>query len=218
MSPSRWPRRFAGLALVLLGLGTATFFWAPYLASYSSSAVEKVRIGDQVPELAAVGEDGVLHNLLDYRGKIIVLEWMSPICEFTAKHYDSGHMQALQQSAAADGVIWLSVNSNAKDASGHLSVSEALKRIGVTMSAPAHLLIDDSGVIGKTFGAKSTPSIAIIDQAGILRYKGAIDDQPWGNGDPAKSQNYVTRAVGALRGGQPVKTATTISYGCSIKY
>jgi peroxiredoxin len=215
---SRWPKRIglgAGFLAVLCAL---VFFFAPYIASYTAKVEERVKIGEQVPDLAATGEDGKAHKLSDFRGKVVVLEWMSPVCEFTAKHYDSGNMQALQRDVTAGGAIWLSVNSNAKGAEGHLTPELALKRLAESKSSPTHLLIDEDGSIGRAFGARSTPSVAVLDATGALRYKGAIDDKPWGNGNPAKAKNYVTAALKELGGGQAISTATTMSYGCGIKY
>jgi hypothetical protein len=50
----------------------------------------------------------------------------------------------------------------------------------------------------------------------VLAYHGAIDDDRSARGPGAT--NYVRNAVGQVMAGQPVETATTQAYGCSIKY
>jgi hypothetical protein len=59
----------------------------------------------------------------------------------------------------------------------------------------------------------------LIDGKGMLRYMGAIDDQP--NTDAstiAKARNYVREAFAAVKAGKPVEATATDPYGCSVKY
>ena len=59
----------------------------------------------------------------------------------------------------------------------------------------------------------------IIDQEGALVYKGAIDDNPSANHAAVESaKNYVRETLAALQAGEPVETASTKPYGCSVKY
>mgnify|MGYP000311799095 FL=1 len=46
----------------------------------------------------------------------VVLEWVNPGCPFVVKHYGSNNMQGTQKEAAANGVVWLAINSTAPDA------------------------------------------------------------------------------------------------------
>jgi hypothetical protein len=56
----------------------------------------------------------------------------------------------------------------------------------------------------------------VIDEKGVLRYAGGIDDDPRGrNTTPT---NFVEKAVNALVAGQPVSPSTSEPYGCSVKY
>ena len=58
-----------------------------------------------------------------------------------------------------------------------------------------------------------------VDGKGVLRYMGAIDDQP--NTDTstiAKDRNYVREAFAAVKAGKPVEATATDPYGCSVKY
>jgi hypothetical protein len=66
------------------------------------------------------------------------------------------------------------------------------------------------------YGAKTTPHMFVIDAAGILRYRGAIDNDP--NGKQAAPKNYVDSAVQALLASSTPNPAETQSYGCSVKY
>jgi hypothetical protein len=59
----------------------------------------------------------------------------------------------------------------------------------------------------------------IIDPKGTLIYAGGIDDTPsTDQADIATAKNYVSRALDEALAGKPVSTATSPSYGCSVKY
>jgi sensor domain CHASE-containing protein len=59
----------------------------------------------------------------------------------------------------------------------------------------------------------------VIDPSGKLIYDGAIDDHPTTDAsDIPSSKNYVSAALTEAMSGQPVATAYTRPYGCSVKY
>ena len=81
------------------------------------------------------------------------------------------------------------------------------------------VLLDESGDIGRLYGAKTTPHMYVIDSAGTLVYMGGIDSIPTTDQDDIqRATNYVDAALSALSSGQPVKEAVTRPYGCSVKY
>ena len=56
----------------------------------------------------------------------------------------------------------------------------------------------------------------VIDAEGILRYQGAIDNDPRGGKEDAT--NYVVNAVNLISSGETVSPDYVKSYGCSVKY
>ena len=76
--------------------------------------------------------------------------------------------------------------------------------------------MDLEGRVGRMYDARTTPHLFVIDKEGVLRYQGAIDNDP--SGRKADAENYVVKAVQALVSGQPVSPETTKPYGCSVKY
>ena len=75
------------------------------------------------------------------------------------------------------------------------------------------------GKVDKTYGAKTTPHMYVINPAGMVVYAGAIDDKPGTNVNEIKgARNFVVAALDDLKSGKPVSTATTQPYGCSVKY
>jgi cytochrome oxidase Cu insertion factor (SCO1/SenC/PrrC family) len=118
-------------------------------------------------------------------------------------------------------VVWLGINSGAPGKQGHgvEANREGAKTFGVTNP----ILMDESGTVGKAYGATNTPQIVIIDAKGVVVYKGAVDNSPDGEGESpqpegAKLVNYVEQALAEIAEGKPVSVPSTKPYGCSVKY
>jgi len=47
--------------------------------------------------------NGVQHNLSDFAGQKVVLEWTNEGCPYVKKHYNTNNMQKTQQLATAEG-------------------------------------------------------------------------------------------------------------------
>ncbi len=158
-------------------------------------------------------------KLSDFKGKIVVLEWLNHGCPFVRKHYDSGNMQGLQSKFVAKNVVWLSVISSAEGKQGFVSKDEAEKDKIKNKSAATHILLDPTGEVGRLYGAKTTPHMFIVDKEGKLAYQGAIDDKADADKSSVSSaKNYVAAALDQLLENKKVSQATTKSYGCGVKY
>lgn len=177
------------------------------------------KVGDAAPGFSATDSNGKLHRLSDYKGKFVVLEWTNSGCPFTRKHYSSGNMQRLQKEWTAKGVVWLTVLSSAPGQQGYKTPAEENDYLRQASAAPTAALMDPSGSLGHLYGAKTTPDIFIIDPSGKLIYDGAIDDKPTTDvEDVASAKNYVNATLTEAMAGQPIVTANTQPYGCSVKY
>jgi len=86
-------------------------------------------------------------------------------------------------------------------------------------ATPAHVIIDESGDIGRLYKAKTTPHMFVITAEGEIAYQGAIDDTPSARvSDIETSTNYVSAAMQSVAAGEPVEVASSKPYGCSVKY
>lgn len=195
---------FAALAAVVLSVGV------------QAAAV----VGEAAPAFTLTDIKGVTHNLSDFKGKTVVLEWVNPECPFVVKHYEkSNNLPTLQKAAAADGVVWLSINSAAAGKQGDYDAEKVAAWSAKTGAAPAAYLRDADGKVGKLYGAKTTPHIFVINGEGKLVYAGAIDSiRSADAADIAKAENYAAAALAAVKAGKPVEKANTPPYGCSVKY
>ena len=116
-------------------------------------------------------------------------------------------------------MVWLSVNSTERAASDYLQPAALDAWMKEQSAAPTAVLMDEDGVIGRAYAARTTPHLYIIDPKGVLVYAGGIDSIPSARADDIKTAtNYVNQALGEAFGGKPISAAATRPYGCSIKY
>jgi len=185
----------------------------------SSSVRAAAMVGEAAPDFTLSGLDGQPHQLSDYRGKLVVLEWNNPDCPFVHKHYDSGNIPKLQHSAQAQGVVWLMINSSAHGQQGDYTPEQFKAWLDQHHSAPDAYLRDPDGKVGHLYGAKTTPHLFVIRPDGVLAYQGGIDSiRSADQADIPRAENYVAEAVLAVQHGQAVKHANTAAYGCAVKY
>jgi peroxiredoxin len=173
-------------------------------------AVESPKIGDRVPDWSARDENGVEHKMSQYAGHAVVLEWTNSECPFVERHYQAGTMKRLASALGAQDVVWLAVNST------YSNTPDDTKAWKKEQSFSYATLQDPDGKLGHLFGARTTPHMFVIDAQGVLRYRGAIDDDEYGR-EP-KPKNYVDSAVHALLASSNPDPSETQSYGCSVKY
>lgn len=185
----------ATLALALIGLGAN---------AQASPAVDKL-----APAFELKDQAGKLHRLKDYRGKVVVLEWTNPGCPYVVRHYKKGTMAGLA-SKVKGKVVWLAVNSS------HFNKPKDSREWKREHKLSYATLQDPSGKVGRLYGARTTPHMFVIDGKGVLRYRGAIDDDPYGDKD--KPRNLVAAAIRAVKKGDNPRPASTKPYGCSVKF
>ncbi|MEM7729406.1 MAG: redoxin domain-containing protein [Pseudomonadota bacterium] len=187
--------------------------------AYAAPAFAKVATGASVSDMTVVDSAGVTHNLSDFAGKRVVLEWTNEGCPYVKKHYDTDNMQALQRDAAADDTVWLSVISSAEGKQGYKTGEQVAEWKDKHQVASTAVILDADGEMGQAFAARTTPHMYIIDEDQTLVYQGAIDDNSSANPDTVDgATNYVRQALAELDAGEAVSVAETQPYGCSVKY
>jgi len=189
------------------------------LAATTMFASDHAKVGEKAPQFTLTDSKGVEHNLSDFAGKYVVLEWVNYDCPFVKKHYESKNMQKLQKEFTEKGVVWLAVCSSAEGKQGNFSKEELMKRQKSLGTAETAYLLDESGKVGKMYNAKTTPDMAVINPAQEVIYLGAIDNIPSADkSDVDKADNYVRNALYAAMSGKTVKVKSSKPYGCGVKY
>ena len=176
-------------------------------------------VGSVAPDFTLKDLEGKEVSLASFKGKTVVLEWFNPGCPFVKKSHSVGSLVDTAQRHTANGVVWLAINSGAPGKQGHEVKLNADSAKTWKMAHP--VLRDESGTVGKAYGATNTPHMFVIDQHGVVVYGGAIDNSPDGEKQSptgGKLVNYVDEALSALAAGTPIVTHETKAYGCSVKY
>ena len=144
----------------------------------------------------------------------MVLEWFNPGCPVVVRTHTSGPLVDMGNEVTGDDIVWLAINSGAPGKQGHgvETNRNAAEKWG--MSYP--VLIDEEGVVGQRYRAKTTPHMYVINPAGQLVYNGAIDNSP--NGRPGgEYQNFVSMALECVAEGREIDFGAR-PYGCGVKY
>ena len=190
------------------------FYFSQFLSSY-------VENEDNAPEFKLSDSYGNEISLSSFIGKKVVLEWTNHGCPYVAKHYETGNMQSTQEFAKEEEIIWLSIISSAPGTQGYVSSDEANALTITRKASPSHVLFDPTGEVGRIYDAKTTPHMYIINEEGLMKYQGAIDDAG-GRGfmsrDLLKAKNYVKDSLKEMGTGEEISSPITKPYGCSVKY
>lgn len=176
-------------------------------------------LGKPAPDFKLKDLGGQDVSLSSFKGRVVVLEWFNPGCPFVKKSHAVGSLVDTAKRHAKNGVVWLAINSSAPGKQGADVAMNAEAAKSWSMAHP--VLRDETGAVGKAYGATNTPHMFVIDKTGVLVYAGAIDNSPDGEGKSpqgGKLVNLVDAALEDLAGGKPVRTPTTKAYGCSVKY
>ena len=175
---------------------------------------EFAELGALAPNFTLTDLSGESHTLSGLRGKTVVLEWFNPGCPVVKRAHTTGPLVSMGNDVSSDDVVWLAINSGAPGKQGH--GVEVNREAAATWSMEYPVLIDEEGVVGQRYRAKTTPHMYVINPEGRLVYNGAIDNAPSGRpGDEYK--NFVEMALECVAEGREIDFGAN-PYGCSVKY
>ncbi|MEW6406292.1 MAG: redoxin domain-containing protein [Chloroflexota bacterium] len=147
---------------------------------------------------------GRLHRLSDYRGRVAIVNFWSAECPHVER------TDALMLASLArwgNEVALLSIAPNANESAE--GVDQASKGRGLPV-----VLLDARHETADRYGALVTPEIFVADRAGVLRYRGAVDDVNFRRKSPTR--NYFEEAVDAILAGRLPEVAEVPAFGCAI--
>lgn len=194
------------------------FVWSGAAVSEAAAQTgQAAAIGQLAPDFTLEDQDGNQVRLSSFRGKKVVLEWFNPECPFVRYAHTRGPLTEMGNSYVDRGLVWLAINSGGPGKQGHGIEKNRETRAAYSMRYP--ILIDETGRVGRLYAARTTPHVYLIDETGVLIYRGALDNAPLGDLDEGQRLvNYVARALADLATGERVESAETRPYGCSVKY
>jgi peroxiredoxin len=195
-------------------------------AAAAPAPTASAELGKPAPDFTLTDIEGKPVALSALRGKTVVLEWFNPDCPFVKYAHSEGELKTMASKVMGDSLVWISINSGAPGKQGHgVERNRAAKtEYGMKNS----IALDESGSVGRAYGAEKTPHLFVIDTQGTLIYRGAIDNAPIGKIDPERPRlptskeaelvNYVHAALEDMNASRGLRIAETPAYGCSVKY
>lgn len=207
-------RRF-GLVTAVLVAGVLAL--APGAGAKEKAAEEKAAeaatatIGEPAPSFELKDMEGNTRKLSEDRGAIVVLEWINPDCPFVQRHYREGTMTGLRKKYADRNVRWIAIATGETAAN-----TDRLKEFADAHGIDYPILLDEEGNVARSYAARTTPHMYIIDPKGVLRYMGGIDDDAEGHRDPRR--HYTADALEEISSGKTISAPQTKPYGCTIKF
>lgn len=170
-------------------------------------------VGDKAEDFSLRNVDGRMVSLADYpdaRGFIVV---------FTCNHCPYAQLYEqriidLHRRFNPRGFPVIAINPNDPSIVPDDSFDEMVVRAR-EKRYPFVYLYDSTQTVYPKFGANRTPHVFILDQRLVVRYIGAIDDNPETPG--AVRSRYVENAVNALLRGERPDPDFTRAIGCTIK-
>ena len=156
------------------------------------------------PDFELPDLQGNLHELSDYRGKIVIVNFWSAECPHSERT-DSSTMACLVQWGG--DVELLSIASNRSES------AQVVEEVAKVRRLP-RVLMDAGQVVADLYEAIATPHVFVVDKDGILRYRGAVDDVKFRQ--PQATRFFLEEAVEALLEGHLPALEETPAYGCAI--
>jgi peroxiredoxin len=166
----------------------------------------------------SIGAGAPAHELPDTEGKRHALheDGATTVVVFTCNHcpYALAWHDRLASVADDYDVRFLAVNPN--DAERYPSDSyEAMQKRVAEEGWSFPYLRDEDQEAARSFGAKTTPDVFVLDGEGRLRYRGAPDAD---HRDPSQEAAWLREALDALLAGEEIARPETDPVGCSVKW
>ena len=192
---------------------------APVIDSPPVDEVEKLKVGSTVPAGITLADfEGKKTSFEDLRGKIVLLHFWSDRCP-AEKHANPVFKKMEVHYAKSEDVVMLGIASNqnelgakpGKDADyseHYVSLRKQRDKVGLTHT----ILADHGNVVSDLFQARTTPHCFVIDKEGVIRYSGALDDDPRGK-KGEEATNYLVDAATAILAGEKLAVTETKPYG-----
>ncbi|SFU82024.1 thioredoxin family protein [Pontibacter akesuensis] len=188
----------------LASLATALLF---SLSAFAQSGGYK--LGDKVADFTLKGVNNENTSLSNFtNAKTVVLVFTNNQCPY-AKLYEN-RLVTLASSYGSKGVQFVYINSGAGDA------GETLQDMGTKKYSP--YLSDEGQKISSQFGATKTPEVFVLHNNNgefILKYKGAIDDNPQVAGDVKNF--YLKNVLDEVLANKALTSTDKRATGCLIK-
>lgn len=163
-----------------------------------------MQLNQPAPDFELPDLQGIPHQLSDYLGKIVIINFWSAECPHSERT-DRSTMACWVQWGEDVVMLYIAANRNES--------IQMLEEAAKTRRLPT-ILIDAEHVVADIYEAQTTPHIFVVDREGILRYRGAVDDVTFRHRKATRF--FLKEAVEALLDGRLPKLTEMPAYGCTI--
>jgi peroxiredoxin len=163
-----------------------------------------IQNGRLAPDFSLPDLEGNLHRLSEYRGRLAILSFWSAECPWSER-VDRILLDHLKDWGERVALLPIASNDNEEP--------EMLARVAGERGLP-FVLRDEGHRVADLYSAQTTPHLFVVDEAGVLRYQGALDDVTFRKRTP--SHHYLRLAVESLFAGRLPDPALTPPYGCTL--
>jgi peroxiredoxin len=168
-------------------------------------------IGEPAPTFTLPDTGGDLHEL--DRAPATVVVFTCNHCPYALAWHE--RIVAVARDYAARGVRVLAINPNDAERYPRDSLEAMRERVQGGDFDGVPYLRDETQEVARSYDAKTTPDVFVLDADGMLRYRGAPDAD---YEDPSQNAAYVRTALDAMLQGAAPYPAYTPPVGCSIKW
>jgi peroxiredoxin len=163
-----------------------------------------VKTGQLAPDFELPDITGRRHRLSDYRGQIVVIHFWSCACPHVER---TDALMTAWSARWGKGVVVMGIAPNRGETPEAIAAAAGERGL-------APMLVDEERRVADLYGAVTTPEVFVIDGAGRLRYRGAVDDCSLRQRVPKRF--YLKEAVEALLEHGTPGVSDTQPYGCAI--
>ena len=163
-----------------------------------------MQLNQPAPDFELPDLQGKIHRLSDTRGRIVIINFWSAECPHSER---TDQLTVACLSKWGEEVLMLPVAANRNESAQMVVEAAKTRRLST-------VLMDTELVVADLYEAVATPHVFVIDRAGILRYRGALDDMKFRQ--PVVTRFYLEEVVEALLDGRDPPLQETLAYGCAI--
>lgn len=174
---------------------------------------DQAKLGERAPDFTLRDLDDRPWRLADHGQHTVVLVWFSPDCPFVANAFRGGEIGRLLRGVREHEGTVVAINSTA--VRGETYLCESSRAFLREHESSIRVLLDPDAAVARRYDARTTPHVFVVHR-GILRYHGALSDDPWGRA--SNPVNHALVAVEQIAAGDEVARQHVKPWGCRVKY
>lgn len=149
-----------------------------------------------------------------YAGKPLIVAFLCNHCPYVQLIEDE--LLDIAKSYSTHGIAFVAINSN-DPVQYPQDGPEAMRDHARAKHFPFPYLFDETQQVARAFDAACTPDLFVYDSAGLLYYRGQLDDARPQSGVPVTGRDLRNALDGILRADPPPEIQRP-SIGCNIKW